>query len=344
MSLQAEGSAIIGDLELQIGLEVDPGGIVGLVGPNGAGKSVTLGVLVGVLPLSEGHIEHRGTVLDDGAHRLPPHRRGLGWAPQSPALLPRLAPRDQVRTFAADDAPLLRDRSVDDLLADLRIAPDDRRPPGRLSGGQAQRVAIARALAASSTVLLDEPTSAQDDDGATAVRRAIRHHADAGGCVVVVSHRPEDAYALADRLVVLDRGRIAQTGAPEDLATRPATPYVGQVVGATVLHGRVDEAILQGSWGRLVVADDVPDGPATAVIRPTAVTLHRERPSGSARNVFEGTIGEVTRDENGVRVRTVTSPPLIAALTADAADELEIQVGGRIWASLKATEVRVAPG
>ncbi|MBW3560934.1 MAG: ABC transporter ATP-binding protein [Actinobacteria bacterium] len=343
MTLRAEGAATVGEMELELDLDVGPGEIVGLVGPNGAGKSGTLAVLVGVLPLRRGRIEHRGVTLDDGTDRLPPHRRGLGWAPQTAALLPRRTPREQVRAFADPGAPLLGAGTVDDLMTQLLLDPEDRRPPARLSGGQAQRVAIARALAASPTVLLDEPTSAQDADGAAAVRRAARRHADAGGGVVVVSHRPEDAYAIADRLVVLDRGRIAQTGTPADLATRPATPYVGQVVGATVLHGDVADGILRGPWGELVVADDVPDGPATAVVRPTAVTLHRDHPSGSARNVLEGTVGEVVQDENGVRVRTATSPPLIAALTADAAHDLDIEVGGRIWASLKATEVRISP-
>lgn len=342
--LAAHGRGVAGGLDLEVELEAEPGRIVGLVGPNGAGKSATLAVLLGLLPLREGRITLDGRVLDDGVSPLPPHERGLAWCPQSPSLLPHRPAGAQVAAFAAHDAPLLRDRSARDLLEELGIDPADRRPPVQLSGGQAQRVAVARALAASSTVLLDEPTAAQDTDGAAAVRRAIQAHAEAGGTAVVVSHRPEDAYAMADLLLVLDRGRVAQTGGPEELAARPATPYVGQVVGATVLHGTVRDGTLGGDWGRLTVADGTPDGPATAVILPTAVTLHRGHPSGSARNVLHGTVGEVVRAPEGVRVRTVTAPPLVAALTNDAADELDVDVGGEIWATVKATEVQVSPG
>lgn len=341
--LSAHGRTVAGGIDLEVDLEADAGETIGLVGPNGAGKSATLAVLLGLLPLREGRVVLEGRVVDDGRRWVPTHGRGLGWCPQTPALLPHRSPVRQVRAFAEGHAPLLRDRPVERLLEDLGIAPDDQRPPSRLSGGQAQRVAVARALAASPTVLLDEPTSAQDADGAAAVRRAVQSHVEAGGTAVVVSHRPEDAYAIADRLLVLDGGTIAQTGRPEELASRPATPYVGQVVGATVLHGTVAAGALHGDWGRLTVADGTPEGPATAVILPTAVALHRDRPSGSARNVLRGTVGEVVRAPQGVRVRTVTSPPLIAALTNEAADELDVDVGGEVWATVKATEVQVSP-
>lgn len=341
--LSARGRATAGALDLELDLRAESGQTVGLVGPNGAGKTATLSVLLGLVTLREGRITLDGRTLDDGTTRLAPHARGLAWCPQVPALLPRRPPAAQVRAFAHPGAPLLRDRTVDRLLEDLGLEPDDRRPPTRLSGGQAQRVAVARALAASRTVLLDEPTSAQDADGAARVRRAVQTHVAAGGTAVVVSHRPEDAYATADRLLVLDGGRVVQAGRPEELATRPATPYIGQVVGATVLDGTVSAGTLHGEWGRLTVADGTPEGPATAVILPTAVALHRGRPAGSARNSLHGTVGEVIRSPEGVRVRTVTAPPLVAALTNHAADELDLDVGGEVWATVKATEVQVIP-
>lgn len=342
-ALAAHGTAHLPTLQLDLDLDARAGEILGFVGPNGAGKSATIAVLLGLLPLSRGTIAAGGRIVDDGVRRTPPERRGLGWCPQVPALLPRRRPIDQVTLFADPTSPAMREGGASQLLARLGLDPGDRRPPHRLSVGQAQRVALARALVASAIVLLDEPTSAQDPEGARATREAIRAHADAGGTAVLVAHRPEDAYAIADRLVVLDAGRVVQSGPPRELALRPANGYVAHVVGAVVVEGDVDRGHLRGPWGELTVPDDTPDGPASAVVRPAAVTLHRERPAGSPRNVISATVASLGRTPDGIRVGLAGDLPLVAALTAAAAEELGLRVGDRVWAAVKANEVSVTP-
>ena len=330
-ALDADGTVTLPDgRTLMLDLHVAHGEIVGLVGPNGAGKSATLAALVGALGVTAGRI-----------------RAGepLGWVPQDIALLPRMRVRRQVATFAGRGAPLLDgDDAIDRVLAHLGLSDLAHARPATLSRGQAQRVAVARAFLSAPVVLLDEPTSAQDARGAQMIRELARTHAAAGGAVLVVAHEPEDAYLLADRIVVLEDGAVAQTGTPSELAAHPATPYVGRVVGATVVTGTVTDGRLVADVGVLEVGTDVPEGAATAIVRPDVVTLHTERPGHtSARNVLPGVVSGIDDRGSGVFVRVATAPPLVARLTRRAVDDLRLAVGSEVWASVKATEVTVYP-
>lgn len=342
-AVAASGTVELEGFALSLALDVPRGTVVGLVGPNGAGKSTTLRTLLGLHRLDTGRITLDGRTVDDGRVAVPPHRRGLGWVPQTPSLLPRRRPVDQVAAFASAAAPL--GATPAELLAALDLDPADRRGPARLSGGQAQRVAIARAVGAASTVLLDEPLSSQDGASAARVRTLLRRHASVGGSVLVVAHRPEDAYLLADHLVVLEAGRVVQAGTPAALATAPGSAYVAHVVGATVLEGVVAaDGTLAGDWGRLAVPDGTPPGPAVAVVRPQAVVVGTEPPQhSSARNVVAGTVVGLQDGVDAVVVRIDGRPPLVAALTHRAAADLELAVGRRVWATVKASEVDVRP-
>lgn len=342
MSLSASGHVELDGFRLTLDLDATAGQVIGLVGPNGAGKTATLRALLGIHALSSGTIQVDGRAVDGPDVHVPAHERGLGWVPQTAALLPRRTPLAQVSAFARP-RPLLGTPA--ELLERLDIDPADRRRPERLSGGQAQRVSVARSLAAASVVLADEPTSAQDPAGARRVRRALRDHADAGGTVLVVAHRPEDAYAVADRLVVLEHGQVVQQGTPGELAVAPATPYVADVVGATVLEGAVgDDHVMTGAWGELVVPDHVARGPGIAVIRPSSVVLHTEPPvHASSRNLLAGTVREIRDTTQGHLVMLDSSPSLVAAVTLAAIAALQLHVGARVWATVKASEVQVHP-
>lgn len=318
--------ARVGQLDLDVTLEPWAAPVTALVGPNGAGKSATFAALLG----------HVGPPL------LPPP---IGWSPQRGGLLPRLRPREQVARFARGRSPLGgQTEDVAELLVTLGIDPGDRRRADELSVGEAQRVAVARALLAAPFALLDEPTAAQDAAGAAAVRRAIRRYGDLGGHAVVASHQPEDAHALADRLVVIEAGRITQVGTPAELAAAPASTYVARVAGATVLDGTVEGHELVGDWGRLTVPDGTPGGPAAATIRPAAVALHPAPPTGSsARNVLVGRVVALLDTADAVLVRLDTRPPLIAALTHAAARDLDLQPGSEVAATVKANDITVTP-
>ncbi len=335
--LYAAGTIPIGDRLLEVDLTVERGAVVALVGPNGAGKSATIAGILGLLPFT-GYLHLMGAP----ANHQRPDERGLGWVPQEPGLIPRRRVSEQLSWFADPRAPLADRRSTADMLAALGLAGHTRARPNELSVGQRQRVAVGRALMASEVVLLDEPTSAQDAEGALAVRKLIREHGQAGGAAVVVAHDPADAYAIADHVVVLEDLTIAQRGTPQELAAAPATPYIARVAGATVLRGDVEDGILRGPWGELQVPDDAPVGPAVGMVPPSAVTILRTPPvTTSARNLVPSTVGAIEPTASGVVVSLRGKPDLVALLTASAALELAPKPGEHVLASVKANEIRI---
>jgi molybdate transport system ATP-binding protein len=194
----------------------------------------------------------------------------------------------------------------------------DRRP-GRLSGGQAQRVAIARALAPHPRLLLlDEPFAGLDVGVATALRIELaRHLSSYEGTTLLVTHDALDALTLADTVLVLDEGRVAQVGTPQDVAARPRTDHVARLVGLNVIRD-----------------DDV-----FRAFSPSSVTVSLGRPEGSARNQWRGTVlGAVTHGD-AVRLQIDAAPPLIADVTAAAAVELGLAPGREVWVSVKETAI-----
>ncbi|MCW2622780.1 MAG: transporter ATPase, partial [Frankiales bacterium] len=220
----------------------------------------------------------------------------------------------------------------------------DRRP-AQLSGGQAQRVALARALAAApALVLLDEPLAALDADTRDDVRRMLRQTLAGGAATsVIVTHDPVDAVVLADRIVVLEAGSVVQAGTATEVAAAPRSPWVARLLGQNAWVGTADaHGLLVDTSGWLVAAEPLPAGtPALALADPAAVALHRSEPEGSPRNVLRGTVAETTSLGGRVRVRIDSSPPILAEVTTAAAAALRLADGGPVWASLKATEVRL---
>jgi len=334
----AHGSARVGDRTLSMDLDAAAGEVVGIIGPNGAGKSATLSVLLGLRRLLDGSIRIGEVVVDDGRRASPADARGLAWVPQAPALLPRRRVIDQVVPFSREGQV-----GASRALASLGMTDLAHVRPAALSGGQRQRVAVARALARADLVLADEPTSAQDAAGTDAVLSALRRHALAGGTVVVVTHDPTVAHLVADHVVVVEELAVTQRGRAMDLAAAPASDWIATNAGASVVTGVVDTShVLHAAHGTLVVSDRVPAGPARAAIAPTAVALHRTRPTtSSARNVLSGEVVALEPSADGVRVRVSTSPVLVAALTRAAVADLGLQVGTGCWATVKATEIDV---
>jgi molybdate transport system ATP-binding protein len=217
--------------------------------------------------------------------------------------------------------------------------------PRALSGGQAQRVALARALATNPRLLLlDEPLAALDAGARGEVRRDLRQHlATFDGVRLLVTHDPVDAYALADRVVILERGSVVQAGTLTDVATRPRSRYIADLVGVNLLRGTgADGAITTATGARVVVAEPV-HGEAFALIQPHSVALYTSLPEGSPRNVWASTVVDIDRQTDRVRVRLAGEVPLVAEITAAALDVLALQPGDRVWASVKATDVTAYP-
>jgi molybdate transport system ATP-binding protein len=347
MSLSAEVVVQRPEHTTSLELTARAGEVVGLIGPNGAGKSTTLQALAGLVSLTGGRVEMAGRVWDDGAIRVPTHQRSLGYVFQDHLLFPHLSVLDNVafglrtRGSSRRDA----DSAARQWLDRLEVGDLARRRPGELSGGQSQRVAIARALAGDpDLLLLDEPTASLDAAGAMSLRIRLREHLDAfAGVCVIVTHTALDAMMLSDRLVVLDSGRVVQAGAPHDVAAHPRTRHVAALVGLNLVSGEADKGTLVTRSGASVVAASPLDGAAFAAFAPSAVSLFKERPSGSPRNVWAGRVASLAPHGDAVRVQLDSDPVLIADVTPAALATLAIEPGSRLWASVKATEVSLYP-
>ncbi|MCH6161666.1 ABC transporter permease [Streptomyces marispadix] len=332
----------------QLTLDAEPGTTIAVVGPNGAGKTTLLRALLGL----DGRARARALRLGDmDATHLPPHRRGVAWVPQDGALFPHLsALANTAYGLRAQGVPRREARRTAQLWLDRlgagRLA---HRRPAQLSGGQAQRVALARALAVRpGLLLLDEPLAALDRTAGTRVRRTLRTHlAGFGGVCLVVTHSPVEAVSLADRILVLDDGRTVQDASPAEVTRRPRSPWVARMLGHNAWPGGFGPdgtLTLDAGGGTLVVAEPLgPGTPALAVIAPGAVSVHRRRPYGSPRNVWAGTVRELTAVGGRLRVAIEPegAPELVAEITPQAASELRLAEGSSVWASVKATEITV---
>jgi molybdate transport system permease protein len=338
VTLEADVDVSRGPFRLRARLAAPSGSVTALLGPNGAGKSTLLRALAGLAGT-------RGSIVIDGVDvtDAPPHLRRVGWVPQDGALFPHLSARDNVAFGIGGRAARAE---ADRWLSALDVADLADRRPAQLSGGQAQKVAIARALARRPRLLLlDEPLAALDATARGDVRRSLRRHlAGFDGVTLLVTHDPLDAMSLADRVIALDAGRVVQDASPREVARAPRTPWLAGLMGVNAFRGRLSGSrVALADGGELMVADGGGVGPADAllVVAPHAVTLHRNRPEGSARNAWPVTVAELTTAGSRVRVRCEGRPPVVAEVTGDAVGELGLVEGVAAWASVKATEVTV---
>jgi molybdate transport system ATP-binding protein len=345
-TLAAEVRLRLGTLDLDVRLEAAPGEVVAVVGPNGAGKTTLLRALAGLVPLTDGHIRIGEERVEDprAGVRLPPQQRRVGVVFQQHLLFPHLSALENVafglraRGAAGADA---RTRARDWLsrvgLADLEGA-----RPAALSGGQSQRVALARALATEpDLLLLDEPMAALDVDARRAVRRELaRHLAAFAGPTLLITHEPLEAISLADRIVVLEAGRVTQDDTAATIARRPRSAWAARLVGLNHYRGRIDDhTITLDSGARFTVAEPAASGEVMVVIHPRAVALHPDRPHGSPRNVWPATVDTLDIHHDHIRVHLDGPIPIVAQVTAAALTELDLAEGRTVWAAVKATEI-----
>jgi molybdate transport system ATP-binding protein len=349
LSLEASIRLTLGPLDLDMELTIDEGEVVALLGPNGAGKTTLLRAIAGLVQFKSGHVLLDGKVLEDTFTNqyVPTERRPIGFVFQDYLLFPHLNVLDNV-AFG------LRSRGVPRGAAAARAAEwldrvglksYARAKPSELSGGQRQRVALARALAPDPRLLLlDEPLAALDVTTRAEVRRDLKRHlASFQGIRLVVTHDPLEAVALADRLIVMEKGRLVQTGAPAEVTERPRSQYVADLVGVNLLRGEADHGSVRIAGGPMVAAAGAESGEVFAVIHPRAVAIYRNRPEGSPRNVWRGRATNIELMGNRVRVRVDGEIPLVAEVTPAALKELDLVEGGEVWLSFKATDVGVYP-
>ncbi len=259
-----------------LSLDLAHGEIMVLAGPSGCGKTTTLRLIAGFLEPEQGSI-----FIEDlevaGARFIPPERRPVGIVFQDYALFPHLTVEDNVGFGLLGIEKSASERTVKENLSLVGLEGFNRRYPHELSGGEQQRVALARALAPKpKLVLLDEPFSNLDAFLRAHVREEIRQILKrAGTTAIFVTHDQQEALTLADRLVILNKGRFAQVGSPEDIYHRPASRFVANFIGeANFLPGKVGPDGISTELGRWPAPSTLISGSEVEVmLRPHDISL-----------------------------------------------------------------------
>ena len=350
MTLSANIELRLGTLDLQAELDVKPGELVALLGPNGAGKSTLLRCLAGLAAIDAGRIVIDDDVVDSPSTGtwVDPENRPIGFVFQNYLLFEHMTVLENVAYgLRARKVPKVAARAAArDWIERVGLSEYAGQRPSSLSGGQAQRAALARALATDPRLLLlDEPLAALDVGTRSAVRRDLRRHLETfEGMRILVTHDPVDAYALADRVAILDAGRVVQIGTLAEVTAHPRSRYVADLIGVNLVSGTIADGTLQTiSGARVVIADALP-GQSFAVIRPHSISLVRDLPAGSSpRNVWTGIVSDIDRLGDRVRIGIVGSLPLTAEITVAALESLQLHPGDNIHASVKATDIEVYP-
>jgi len=282
-----------------LSLQVRPGELVALLGPSGCGKTTTLRLVAGFLKPEAGEIRVGDRLLSSPAAVVPPERRRMAMIFQSYALWPHLTVAQNVAyglRLKAELGRTARAQKVAEMLKIVQLTRLDARYPGELSGGQQQRVAVARALVVEPEILLlDEPLSNLDANLREEMRFEIRRLHEAFGITTLyVTHDQAEAMVISDRVAVLEHGRLAQVGTPEDLFRRPRSRFVAEFIGKTnIVEATATgvDTVARGGW-RLRVGDkDMTPGAEVLVsVRPHEIRMSFGVTAARGDNAFAATV------------------------------------------------------
>ena len=341
--------------------ELRPGLVTAVVGHNGAGKSTLAQVIAGTLRVDSGTVSIGERVVDDAATFVPARRRGVAMVSQAPRIFTHMS-------VAANVSFPLRVRGVGraearaaalEQLRAVGIADLAHKRASDLSGGQAARVAIARALVFRPEVLiLDEPTAALDVEATAQVSAVLRERlAGSGITTLLVSHDIAEVLSLASHMIVMGEGRIVEEGEPARVLASPASVFAARLAGLNIVSGPPVArpgmvGVRVGDGALWAASDSVAPGEESARVAltfpPEAVALSREEAHASPRSVLPGVVAGIDVDGSlvSVHVALAQGVSVTARVTAAAWSDLGLGVGDRLWASVKATQVRairVAP-
>ena len=327
-------------------LKLQRGRVMAIVGPNGAGKSTVLRAIAGLEPSATGELMVGDQLWMSEGMWMPPELRSVGFVFQDYLLFPHLSVVENVAFGMRRTGESRTDvkRRAHDWLGTYGIADLAHQKPGQISGGQAQRVALVRALAREPKVLLlDEPLAALDAGTSARIRLELAEHLrQFSGITLLVTHNPIEALVLADDLCVMQEGAVVQMGTVAEVTHRPATSYVATLMGLNLLAGVLDlDRIRLDGGGEFTVKSLQEPGRVFASVRPSAISVHRRRPEGSARNIWTGTVGGIEQLGDRVRLEVHGPPRVLIDVTPAAVAELGIKPGIEVWMSVKATEIDV---
>jgi molybdate transport system ATP-binding protein len=350
--LRVEARTRLGELALDVALEVRAGECLALAGPSGAGKTSVLRVASGLLRPEWGQVECRGKTWLDSERGidLAPERRRCGYVFQEYALFPHLTAWQNVAYSLRGLSRSERRRRALELLERFGLGGLADARPRTLSGGERQRVAVARALARRPDVLLlDEPLSALDArTRAGAARELVAVLREVLAPALLVTHDFAEAAQLGDRVGVIDAGRVVQEGTPTELAGAPRSAFVADFTGAVVLTGHaragpngLTHVALDG--GGAVASTDRGEGRVAVSVYPWEITVEPdgEVPHGSAQNRLPAEVLSVTIIGNRVRLGLAAPQPLAAEITRASAEALDLRAGARVTATWKAAATRL---
>lgn len=348
-----EFSATLADRSLDVSLSLPPGKVLAVMGPNGAGKSSLVQILSGLLKPDAGRAALGSRLLFDTGQGvfLPPHARGLGVLAQEPLLFPHLSVLENV-AFGPRSRGLSKAASLAiarEWLGEVDALDFAARKPAQLSGGQAQRVALARALATDpQLLLLDEPMSALDVDSVPFLRSLLKRVL-SGRSAIIVTHHVLDALMLADQLVILENGRIVESGPVASVLGQPRSSFAASLAGLNVISGTLVDAVsldagpLGVITGRAVGvsgAGEARSGETSglAAFTPQSVSLFLDVPHGSPRNCFAVSVDSLEPQGDHVRVRAGT---LSADVSPAAVADLGLVPGLSVYFVVKAAAVSI---
>ena len=345
-------------------LDVDihvPSGITILFGPSGSGKSTVLRCIAGLARADTGRISLNDLVLFDSeqAVDLPPRHRHVGMVFQQLALFPHLTVAGNI-AYGLHRLPAgERQRRVEAIAGSFHIVDILHRRPGQISGGERQRTALARTLVTEpSALLLDEPLTALDHRIQSLIIEDLRRWNEARHIpVLYVTHAHREVYALGERVVVMDLGRIVATGTPHQVLEHPAAGILAELAGfENLLSGQVvgrhpDAGTMRVQLDRSTVSLEVPltdaviEDRVTVAIRAGDILLADLPAVGiSARNVLEGRIETLQRQGPAVVARIAAGASFVVHVTPASTEDLHLAPGSRVWLIIKTYSCRIAAG
>lgn len=344
--IESLGVALGGFMLQDINLEIDEGEYFIILGPTGAGKTVLLEAIAGLHPIAKGQIWSGEREVT----KLSPEKRGIGFVYQDQQLFPHLSVKDNI-AFGLKMAKRPKEEMEARIAAMAELHGIEHlleRSPENLSGGERQKVALARALITEPEILLlDEPLSAVDLETREQMQRDLqRIQRRLKVTTIHVTHDFEEAVALGQRVAILNQGRIAQVGTPEEVLRQPSSEFVARfALSRNVFSGEASDsetgsATIAIGQTRLMAATEL-RGQVRLSLRPEDILISREPLKSTARNSLQGVVSDIA-DRGAVIYVTVTVPPdFICLITRQAFQELELSRGARVWLTFKASAIHV---